>query len=239
MTTQERIEAFHNETKPFYIVEHDDGKYSLCFSMDFLPGEEYDRCQAPFDAYARSIGADIYSASGLRRFGNGYDWQAAFQEAFKDDPNIGKILFDCEAGGFFCDCSDLAVLEDLGRRFHQLRQDTESFVPIIAEGLRNADIREAEQERLMKTVKGQLMSKPQATFDILTPYGDIRITPDMSRELLNGEMPIVRIGDTQYADHELLNQPITGQQTDLFDDNLIRMKTEEAPELEEAPTMTM
>ncbi len=239
MTVEERIEAFNEENKPFYIVDHEGGIFSLCFPIDFLPDEEYTQCQTPFDAYAESIGADIYSVSGLRRFGNGYNWQAAFQEAFKDDSNIGKILFDCESGGFFCNCSDLDVLEDLGRRFNLLRQDTESFVPIIAEGIRNAEIREVEQERLMKTVKGQLMRHPQAAFDILTPYGDIRITPDMSRKLLNGDMLIVKIGDTQYANHELLNQPITGQQTDLFDNNLIRMKTEEAPELEEDMAMTM
>lgn len=239
MTAQERIEAFNEENKPFYIVDHEDGIFSLCFPIDFLPDEEYTQCQAPFDAYTDSIGVDIHSADGLRSYGSGYDWQAAFQEGFKDDPNIGKILFDCESGGFFCKCTNLDIIEDFGRRFNQLRQDTESFVPIIAEGIRNAEIREAEQEQLMKTVKGQLMSYPQVTFDILTPYGDIRITPDMNNKLLNGEMPVVRIGDTQYADHELLNQPITGHQTDLFDTNLIRMKTEEAPELEEDMAMTM
>ena len=83
------------------------------------------------------------------------------------------------------------------------------------------------------------MSNPKATFDIVSPLGEIRVTPDMTEKLLAGEMPTVQIGGVHYADYELLDQPITGRQTDLFDNNLIRMKTEEAPEPEEAPAMTM
>ncbi len=238
MTVKERLDAFQKENPPFYIVDHDNGTFSLCLPLDFLNGEYCDYCQDAFDTFAEANG-EPHIDDHHTIYGNGYDWQAAFAEAFKDDPNIGRIIFDCEAGGFFCYCDNLDIIEDFGKRFKSICEDYDKFVPIVAEGIRNAEIREAEQERLMKTVKGQLMTNPKATFDIVSPLGEIRVTPEMSKKLLAGEMPTVQIGGVHYADYELLDQPIKGQQTDIFDDNLIRMKTDEAPEPVEAPTMTM
>lgn len=60
----------------------------------------------------RRNGEPAYSKNGLKTHGSGYEWEAAFREAFKDDPNIQRILFDCEAGGFFCYANDLTLLED-------------------------------------------------------------------------------------------------------------------------------
>lgn len=48
-----------------------------------------------------SIGESPYS-DGFYTHGSGYEWEAAFRQAFEDDPNIDKITFDCESGGFFC-----------------------------------------------------------------------------------------------------------------------------------------
>lgn len=239
MNTTDMIAKFNRECRPFYLVDLQDGRYSLCLQLDSLVNEFAPYCQEAFNAYAVANGGGKYLANDLYTYGSGHDWRAAFQEAFKDDPNIGRIVYDCEAGGFFCDCSDLGIIDDLGRRFKTICEDTERFTPIVAEGIRNAALRQAEEEALMKTVKGQLMTRPEATFDLMTPYGNIRITPDMSQKLLAGEMTTVIIGNTRYADFELLDQPIIEQQTDLFDENLIRMKTDEAPEMEETQELTM
>lgn len=230
MNTKERIEAFNKAFAPFYIVDHKDGGYSLCLPLDLLSDDYYPYCQDTFDAYAEEVGEPARNENGLQTHGNGYEWEAAFRQTFADDPNIGRILFDCEAGGFFCECDDLSLIEDFGKRFKEICEDTERFTPIVAEGIINAEARRAEQEKLMRTVKGSLMQHPQSIFEIMTPDGSIRITPEDNKKLLGGEMQFVKIGGVTFAAYELLDQEVVDSQTDLFDNKLIRMKTEEAPE---------
>ena len=117
MEIQQRIEAFNTENAPFYIVGLENGVYSLCLPLDLLGDKYSPYCQEAFDAYAVEIGEPASSPNGLKTHGSGYEWEAAFREAFTDDPHISEILFDCEMGGFFCDSSDLSLLEGFGRRF--------------------------------------------------------------------------------------------------------------------------
>lgn len=230
MNIQQRIETFNKDNAPFYIVDHEDGEYSLCLPLDMLSDEYYPYCQDAFDAYAAEIGEPAYSQNGLKTHGSGYEWETAFREAFKDDPNVSQILFDCEMGGFFCYANDLTLLEDFGSRFKDICEDTERFIPIVSAGIKNAEAWEAEQEALMRTVKGQLMQKPAATFDIMTPDGNICLTLKDSKALLSGEMQFIKIGGITFSAYELLHQEITDMQTDLFDQNLVRLKTEEPEE---------
>ena len=236
MEIKQRIEKFNQEQTPFYIVDHDDGAFSLCLPLAFLSGE-YDRsCQDAFDAYAAEIGEGAYSENGLKTHGSGYEWEAAFREMFKDDPNIKNIVFDCEAGGFFCYANDLSLIEDFGRRFKDICEDAERFTPIVSAGIRNMAAWEEEQERFTKTVRGQLIKNPTAVFEIMTPNGNIRITSEDGKALLNGSKQFLSIGGVAYAADELLNQEIINMQRDLFDQSLIRMKTEGT---EETMTMSM
>ena len=82
----------------------------------------------------------------------------------------------------------------------------------------------------MKTVKGLLIRNPNAVFEIMTPSGNINITPDVSKGLLDGSVELIDIGGARYSSSELLDQYVADRQTDLFDDNYIRVKTEETPE---------
>lgn len=234
---EQRINDFNDANKPFYIVAHDDGIFSLCLTFTFLDGEYADYGQEAFNRYAQAIGDPVMEGR-LYTHGSGYEWEAAFRQAFADDPNIGRILFDCEAGGFFCSCDNLSILEDLGRRFKDICEDTERFVPVIAEGIKNAEAGQAEQERLLRTVRGRLMEQPRTTYEIQTPDGSIRLTPDDNQRLLNGEMRYVKIGGIIYAAYELLDQEIVADQIDLFDNSLIKLKTEE-PRQELTPSATM
>ena len=227
MNTQEQIEAFNQANPPFYIVDHEDGSFSLCLPLDFLTNEYRDYCQEAFDAYAVEIGEPPVDQHGSIAYGNGYDWEAAFQEAFKDDPNIGKIVFDCELGGFVCYADDLSLIEDFGKRFKEICEDTGRFVPIIAEGIRRKEERQAEKEKLEGTVRGRLLQRPGCTFEILTPDGGIRLTPEDTKKLLGGEMQFVEIEGTTYSAEELLGQCVESTQTDLFNPSLVRLKTEE------------
>ena len=89
----------------------------------------------------------------------------------------------------------------------------------------------------MRTVKGRIMWRPGSSFEIMTPDGNIRLTPEDNRKLLDGEKQFVQIGGTTFAAFELLGQEVTDLQVDLFDPDLVRMKTAEAPEQELTRTM--
>ena len=225
MENERRIKDFNRENRPFYIVDHDDGTFALCLPFDLLTGQYANYCQIAFDNYAKLIGHPMYNSIGFRTHGSGYEWEAAFRQAFRNDPNISRVLFDCEAGGFFCSFDDLDILEDFGIRFKDVCEDTNRFTEVITEGIQFQEAWEKEQEQLMKTVKGQLMKHPSAVFEIKTPDGDIRLSPNDIKLLLSGEMNTVVIDGCHYAAFELLDQEVVGMQTDIFDDSLIRMKT--------------
>lgn len=228
METTGRITAFNNANEPFYIVEHSDGKFSLCLPLDMLPEEYYSYCQEAFDAYAKETGVSTQLLSDGHRFGDGYDWQAAFCQAFAGDPNLEKISFDCETSGFFCGCDDLDVLEQYGAKFREICTDTAMFTSIVSQGIQRMEQQMKEQEQLMKTVRGQLMANPRAVFYIMTPDGPLTLHPDDTKDLLAGKRPTIVIEGTRYADFEILEQEVIASQTDLFNENCIRMKTEEA-----------
>ena len=238
MNVKERIEAFNEENRPFYIVDHDDGKFSLCLPLGFISGEYEDFGQKAFDAYALEIGEPPVDSRGFQTHGNGYEWEVAFCQAFEGDPNLRRFAFDCESSGFFMDCDDLSLLEEYGARFREICMDTERFTTIVSQCIKRMDQWLAEQEKLANTVRGALLENPSSTFDIMTPDGNIRITPQDTKQLLDGDMQFVHIGGAQYCAFELLDQEIAQKQTDLFDEDLIRMKTQE-PEQELGFKMTM
>ena len=225
METTRRLNEFNIENRPFYIVDHDDGTYTLCLPMDLLNGQYADYCQTAFDNYAKSIGEPTTTPIGLKTHGNGYEWEAAFRQAFRNDPNIGRVLFDCEAGGFFCSCDDFDILEDFGIRFKYVCENTNHFTEVITEGIQFQEAWEKEQEQLMKTVRGQLMKHPSAVFEIKTTDGDIRLNPQNIKMLFSGEINNEVIDDCNYAAFKILNQEVEAMQTDIFDGSLIRMKT--------------
>ena len=116
------------------------------------------------------------------------------------------------------------ALSDTADEEFDIDENTEP-IEVITEGNQFQEAWEKEQEQLMKTVKGQLMKHPSAVFEIKTPDGDIRISPNDIKLLLSGEMNTVVIDGCHYAAFELLDQEVVGMQTDIFDDSLIRMKT--------------
>lgn len=228
MTAKEKIKQFDDQSNPFYICDHEDGTYSLCLPLGSLMGTPENYCQEAFDSYAEEIGEAKLESNGLPTYGNGYDWQAAFCQAFEGDANLGRFLFDCEAGGFYMQCNDLDLLIDYGKRFKDICEDDEKFTPIVSKGIKQMERLMEEQEKVRNTVRGKLMDNPTATFDIQTPYGMVQLTPDTTKSLLAGEMQQVKIDGVIYADYELLDQPVTNWQKDLFDSNHIQMQTEEA-----------
>ena len=41
MNTEKQIENFNNANAPFYVVAHDDGRFSLCLPIALLSDEYY------------------------------------------------------------------------------------------------------------------------------------------------------------------------------------------------------
>ena len=68
-----------------------------------------------------------------------------FRRAFADEPNLSKIYFDCEAGGFFCYADSLSLMEDLGSRFKAMIDDTEDFANLVSSALKEANQDQIEE----------------------------------------------------------------------------------------------
>lgn len=237
MSNEDKIKAFYRDNAPFYLVDHENGEFSLCLALSFLPKEYADFGQGAFNRYAEQIG-DPIEERGLYTHGCGYEWESVFKKAFENDSNLSKISFDCEAGGFFCYTDDLALLADFGNRFRTMCMDEDSFGDLVCKALEEAAIREAEEEKLRNTLRGFFMECPNAEAEIRTPDGDIRLTAEQGQQLLNGTLKFLVIEGSEISAEDFLGMEITDIREDLFHDGHFQMKTK-WPEETIAPTMSM
>lgn len=230
MIVEQEIEEFNSTCKPFYLVDHDDGTFSLCLAFSFL---DYDYGQEAFNAYAREIGVPEQDEYGIYSCGNGYEWAAAFKEAFKNDPNLSKVKFDCEAGGFFCNSKDLAVMKDFGQRFKALVDDLEAFTKVVSDGIRTYEKQREDFAKIEFKIKGRLTRHPESTFMIRTVQGDVRLHPKEIQGLLDGSNDTLLVGGMNMNANDFLMQDAYYIQPDLFERNTFQLITNEAYELQE------
>lgn len=148
MNIGQKIGQFNRENAPFYIVDHENGKYSLCLVFSFLKGEYEDFGQEAFNLYAIEIGEPIMDNRGLFLHGNGYEWQTVFEKMFEGDSRSNMIDYDCEAGGFFCSAKSLSLLEDFGARFRTVCMDGNKFAELVSTALKET----AERQRMQGTM---------------------------------------------------------------------------------------
>lgn len=146
MDIKQRINRFNTENRPFYIVDHENGRYSLCLAFSFLEGEYKGFGQDAFNRYALGNNEPVTDKTGLFTHGSGYEWQEVFEKAFEDDPGIGRIQCDCEAGAFFCYAESLSLLEDFGVRFRGICMDREKFAGLVSTALKEVAGRQCMQE---------------------------------------------------------------------------------------------
>ena len=88
MSTEERIERFNEENAPFYLVDHGN-EYSLCFLLGGTPTAAAEYGQYAFDHYAETVGKPV-EENGWLTYGDGYDWECVFKEAFMISGISGK-----------------------------------------------------------------------------------------------------------------------------------------------------
>ena len=186
MTRAQKIRAFNESNAPFYLVDHTD-EVSLCCVFHPMPDSVFSLGQEAFNRYAERIGDPVKDEYGLYTHGSGYEWEYVFRKAFENDPNIGKVSYDCEAGGFFCYGESVDMMADFGRRFRQIMNDTDSLTELICKAVPEGEQRETELQQLRSTVRGFLMEHPKATVDLVTPEGYLRLTPEDGKALLDGK----------------------------------------------------
>lgn len=154
MDIRQRINRFNRENRPFYIVDHDSGRYSLCLALSFLPKEYKLFGQEAFNRYAVEIGDPAAIDGRGFTHGSGYEWEHVFAKAFEGDPDSSRLEYDCEAGGFFCYSESLSLLERFGTRFRAVCMDGEKFVQLVSMALKEASEKEEQEaEREIRTEK--------------------------------------------------------------------------------------
>lgn len=227
MEIEQRIEAFNKKNAPFYIVSHDNSKFSLCLPMCFLPDEYLHFGQKAFNRYSELIGEPICE-NGLFSHGNGFEWEYIFKKVFENDPHINQIEFDCEMDGFFCNANGLVLLEDFGSRFRNVCMNEKAFTELVCTALLE---KEAEEERQRNTVRGFLKECSIYDGDIITPDGLIHLTSEQGQQILNGNIKTVKIGGIEVASEKLLDQIITHGGLEPFDFKHFKIKTREPEEI--------
>lgn len=134
MDVKQRMKKFNKECGPFYMVDHEDGVYSLCLPLSFL-GEEYrDFGQEAFNQYAIRAGEPVTDGR-FYTHGDGHEWKYVFEKAFEGEENLKQITFDCEAGGFFCYSRDFEILAEYGRRFREVCMNEQEFTELVCSAL--------------------------------------------------------------------------------------------------------
>lgn len=134
MDIKQRIKKFNTEDKPFYLVDHDNGTYSLCLPISSLKGEYIDFCQEAFNCYALQAG-DPVTDGRFYTHGSGHEWKIVFEKAFENEKKLQQITFDCEATGFFCYSDDFDVIEEYGKRFREICRNEQKFTELVCKAL--------------------------------------------------------------------------------------------------------
>ena len=160
MDIRQRIDRFNRENSPFYIVDHDSGRYSLCLALSFLPKEYEHFGQEAFNRYAAEIGEPAVTDGRIFTHGSGYEWEHVFAKAFEGDPDSGRIEYDCEAGGFFCYSDSLPLLENFGVRFRAVCMDGEKFAQLVGTALKEAA--EKEEQGAEREIQTESCGGPEA-----------------------------------------------------------------------------
>lgn len=132
--------------------------------------------------------------------------------------------------GFFCDASDLALIEEFGSRFRSICMDEKAFTELVCVALTEKAEKEEEEERQRYTIRGFLKECPTYDCDIETPDGSIHLTSEQGQQILNGSIKTVKIGEIEVASEKLLNQIITHIGLEPFDFKQFKIWTKEPEE---------
>ena len=148
-------------------------------------------------------------------------------------------MFRGKATFFFCNCKDLTVLEDFGKRFKAITTDDEQFARCVAEGIPQENARREAEKELKNSLRGFFMEHPNVECDIQTPEGCFSLPPEFVKFLSEGKVTAVVSKDweVEIEADDFLNYKIDKAQQDLFDENRFQIKA--VPPLEQTMTQNL
>ena len=223
MNNEEKMEQFRKNYAPFYLSEYN-GLFSLCHTL--ISDDAVAFCRNAFDRYSESVGDPIQDEYGCYTHGNGYEWEYAFRKACENEPDISKITYDSESGGFYCQSTDLDLMIRLGERFHEICTDENAFYDLICKAIPEGERMMAEDEHLRQSFRGFLLNHPYADTMLKTSQGRLRITPETAQKLLDGTVEKVFGEGFSMDAEELLGMKVDKANQDMFDENRYQVAVE-------------
>lgn len=184
MTEQEKISEFNRGNRPFMLAKLG-SRYGLNLNFSSHIGRYRQYGQEAFDRYSIENGEPVMTEDGIRRHGNGYEWEMVFKAAFVHDSRIQEINFDCEARGFYCDAGDLDLMIEFGSRFRKLCEGAEQFSQLVSKAL-SEKARQDKYDIEHQTLRFHLRDCSRCSLEIETPSRHLYIGGGKLRKLLKG-----------------------------------------------------
>ena len=118
--------------QPFYLVEHDDGTFSLCLAFSFLRGKYAGFGQDAFNQYAKQIGEPVKAVSYTHLHvyaieGNFDDAQTGVKKLFSDEAFAAELK---EKGVKLSSANSI----NIGRLVPQVAYYVYSYVKLVESG---------------------------------------------------------------------------------------------------------
>ena len=214
MDNKSVMEKFNEKCAPFYLVDHDNGTFSLCYPFSFVDEKYRFYGQEAFDKYAERIGEPARDERGFCTHGNGYEWAVVFNKFFENDRDFARLHTDCEAGGFFCYCDDLNLMVEVGLRFKNLIDDTYTFTKTVHSALEEDKIKQKAEIEYRKTMHYFLQNAPLADMILTTSEGEFLISEDQLKGLRDGKESIAFIGDYEMSAEDFGSMEIQSKHYD-------------------------
>lgn len=103
--------------------------------------------------------------------------------------------------------------------------------------MKKAHLERSYYENNKYKMKYRLLEHASSAFDIKTKEGIIHLEPDDVDALLNGDVQVIRIGDTDVRVLEFMEQEAHSMQRNLFANNTFMIITDEAEEIQRHQAM--
>lgn len=111
--------------------------------------------------------------------------------------------------------------------------DTEKFTRIVSEGIKAEEQQQKAFDEIKNKVKGRLISNKESHFNIRTIHGDIHLSPGDIKDIMEGSVERITVGDTIMPIDDFLMQDASKIQADFFNPNTFQLITNDAFEQQE------
>lgn len=202
MDNKSIIAKLNEKCAPFYLVDHENGIFSLCYPFSFVDEKYRFYGQEAFDKYAEKLGEPARDIGGYCTHGDGYEWAIVFNNYFENDRDFSWLHTDCEASGFFCYCDDLKTIAEIGLRFKHLIDDMDTFAETVCYALEENKTKQTAEQDYRKTMYYFLQNAPLADMILAISDGEFLISEDQLKGLRDGTKNIAHISDYEMSSED-------------------------------------